>query len=128
MAAPVPAGEVMLQVENLQTRFHTRRGMVRAVDGLSYTVARGETLGVVGESGCGKSVAALSVLRLIASPPGEIASGAIRFEGRDLLEISEPEMQQVRGNDISMIFQEPMTSLNPVLHGWASRSVRVPRS
>ncbi|MEM7021892.1 MAG: ABC transporter ATP-binding protein [Pseudomonadota bacterium] len=105
----------MLEVDDLQTRFHTRRGIVRAVDGLSYTVARGETLGVVGESGCGKSVAALSILRLIAEPPGEIAAGAIRFQGRDLLALSEPQMQDVRGNDISMIFQEPMTSLNPVL-------------
>jgi len=112
---PAPTGEIMLEVENLHTCFHTRRGVVRAVDGLSYTVARGETLGVVGESGCGKSVAALSILRLIAEPPGEIASGAIRFQGRNLLELSEPEMQEVRGNDISMIFQEPMTSLNPVL-------------
>ena len=88
---------------------------MRAVDGVSYAVRNGETLGVVGESGCGKSVTALSILRLVADPPGRIVGGAIRLEGRNLLELSEPEMEQVRGNDISMIFQEPMTSLNPLL-------------
>jgi len=111
---PAPGEGVVLEVQDLETRFYTRRGIVRAVDGLSYTLRRGETLGIVGESGCGKSVAALSVLRLIAEP-GEIAAGAIRFEGQNLLELSEEAMQGVRGNDISMIFQEPMTSLNPVL-------------
>ena len=88
--------------------------MVRAVEGVSFHVDAGETLGIVGESGCGKSVTAMSILRLIQEPPGKIA-GAIRFEGRNLLELSEPEMRDIRGNAISMIFQEPMTSLNPVL-------------
>src|SRR4029077_2179662 len=88
---------------------------VRAVDGISYSVRPGETLGVVGESGCGKSVTALSILRLVASPPGRIVSGTIRFEGSNLLDLSESAMEAVRGNDISMIFQEPMTSLNPLM-------------
>src|SRR5262249_27463210 len=88
---------------------------VRAVDGVSFSLGRGETLGLVGESGCGKSVAALSILRLIPSPPGRIIGGAIRFQGRNLLECSGAEMRRLRGNQISMIFQEPMTSLNPVL-------------
>ena len=87
---------------------------MRAVDGVSYSVRSGETLGVVGESGCGKSVTALSVLRLIATPPGRIVGGAVRFEGRNLLALTETEMEGIRGNDISMIFQEPMTSLNPL--------------
>jgi peptide/nickel transport system ATP-binding protein len=106
----------VLEVEDLRTHFFTRDGVVRAVDGLSFSVAPGETLAIVGESGCGKSVTSLSILRLIASPPGRIVSGSLRFEGRgDLLSLSEPEMRRVRGNEISMIFQEPMTSLNPVL-------------
>jgi len=104
----------LLQIDELRTHFFTRDGVVRAVDGVSFTIAPGETLAVVGESGCGKSVTSLSVMRLVASP-GRIVSGAIRFDGRDLLALSEPEMRKVRGNDISMIFQEPMTSLNPVL-------------
>ncbi len=104
----------LLEVENLQTHFATPDGVVRAVEGLSFHVEAGETLGVVGESGCGKSVSAMSILRLIQEPPGKIA-GAIRFEGRNLLELSEAEMRDIRGNAISMIFQEPMTSLNPVL-------------
>ena len=104
----------LLEVENLQTHFATPDGVVRAVEGLSFHVEAGETLGIVGESGCGKSVTAMSILRLIQEPPGRIA-GAIRSQGRDLLELSEPEMRAIRGNDISMIFQEPMTSLNPVL-------------
>jgi len=104
----------LLEVEDLQTHFATPGGVIRAVNGVSYHLNAGETLGVVGESGCGKSVTALSILRLISSPPGRIVGGAIRFEGRDLLELSEPEMEQIRGNDISMIFQEPMTSLNPI--------------
>ena len=87
---------------------------MRAVDGVSYALKSGETLGVVGESGCGKSVTALSILRLVANPPGRIVGGAIRFEGSNLLELSESEMERIRGNDISMIFQEPMTSLNPL--------------
>jgi peptide/nickel transport system ATP-binding protein len=104
----------LLEVENLQTHFGTPDGVVRAVEGVSLYVNAGETLGIVGESGCGKSVTAMSILRLIQEPPGKIA-GAIRFEGRNLLEVSEQEMREIRGNAISMIFQEPMTSLNPVL-------------
>ncbi len=107
--------ETMLEIDDLQTHFFTRDGLVRAVDGVSYAIRRGETLGVVGESGCGKSVTALSILRLVADPPGRIVGGAIRFRGTNLLELTELEMQAIRGNDISMIFQEPMTSLNPVL-------------
>ena len=104
----------LLDVERLQTHFGTPDGVVRAVEGLSFHIDAGETLAIVGESGCGKSVTSMSILRLIAEPPGKIA-GAIRFNGRDLLRLSEPEMRKLRGNDISMIFQEPMTSLNPVL-------------
>jgi peptide/nickel transport system ATP-binding protein len=107
--------EPILDIAELRTWFFTRDGVVRAVDGVSFHVIPGETLAIVGESGCGKSVTALSILRLIPSPPGRIVSGAIRFAGRDLLGLSEAEMRQVRGNEISMIFQEPMTSLNPVL-------------
>jgi peptide/nickel transport system ATP-binding protein len=104
----------LLEVERLQTHFGTPDGVVRAVEGVSFRINAGETLGIVGESGCGKSVTAMSILRLIQEPPGKIA-GSIRFDGRDLLALSEPEMQTIRGNAISMIFQEPMTSLNPVL-------------
>jgi len=104
----------ILEIDRLKTHFFTRDGVVRAVDGVSYALYPGETLGVVGESGCGKSITALSVLRLIASP-GRIVEGEIRFAGRNLLEASEAEMRSIRGNEISMIFQEPMTSLNPVL-------------
>jgi peptide/nickel transport system ATP-binding protein len=107
--------EPLLEVADLRTWFFTRDGIVRAVDGVSFHVTPGETLAIVGESGCGKSVTALSVLRLIPSPPGRVVSGKIRFAGRDLLDLSEAQMRQVRGNEISMIFQEPMTSLNPVL-------------
>ncbi|HLJ21133.1 MAG TPA: ABC transporter ATP-binding protein, partial [Stellaceae bacterium] len=105
----------LLEIKDLRTYFFTRDGIVRAVDGVSISVSRGETLGVVGESGCGKSVTSLSILRLIPEPPGRIVSGAIRFEGTDLLKLSDAEMRDIRGNEISMIFQEPMTSLNPVL-------------
>ncbi len=108
------AAREVLRIEDLQTHFFTAAGTVRAVDGVSYELKSGETLGVVGESGCGKSVSALSILRLVANPPGRIVGGAIRFEGRNLLDLSEPEMERIRGNDISMIFQEPMTSLNPL--------------
>jgi peptide/nickel transport system ATP-binding protein len=105
----------LLEVENLKTHFYTRDGVVRAVDGISFSVLPGETLAIVGESGCGKSVTSLSILRLVASPPGRIVEGRILFGGRDLLELSEREMRGVRGNEIAMVFQEPMTSLNPVL-------------
>ena len=105
----------LLEVENLQTHFRTPDGVNRAVDGVSFQVAQGETLAIVGESGCGKSVTANSILRLIPEPPGKIA-GAIRFQGTDLLKLSDRAMRAIRGNDISMIFQEPMTSLNPVLN------------
>jgi peptide/nickel transport system ATP-binding protein len=105
----------LLDIDGLKTHFFTRDGVVRAVDGVSFAVASGETLAVVGESGCGKSVTSLSIMRLIASPPGRIVGGSIRFENRDLLRLSEREMRDIRGNDISMVFQEPMTSLNPVL-------------
>jgi oligopeptide/dipeptide ABC transporter ATP-binding protein len=105
----------LLEIDNLQTHFFTAAGVVRAVDRVSWDVRAGEVLGVVGESGCGKSVTALSILRLVADPPGRIVGGAIRFEGTNLLELSEAEMEAVRGNDISMIFQEPMTSLNPLM-------------
>ena len=105
----------ILEIEDLYTQFFTSAGTVRAVDGVTYNVDEGETVGLVGESGCGKSVTALSILRLVADPPGKIVNGKIKFKGRDLLELSEDEMRDVRGNDIAMVFQEPMTSLNPVL-------------
>jgi len=105
----------LLEIDKLKTQFFTTAGVVKAVDGVSYTVDEGETVAVVGESGCGKSVTAMSILRLIPWPPGKITDGEIRFAGKDLLALSEEEMRNVRGKDISMIFQEPMTSLNPVL-------------
>lgn len=105
----------VLEVDDLRTTFHSRDGVVRAVDGLSYTLGRGEVLGVVGESGCGKSVAAMSILRLIPSPAGRVEANAIRLGGVNLLDLSKREMQDIRGSQIAMIFQEPMTSLNPVL-------------
>jgi len=105
----------LLEIQDLHTEFRTGAGIVRAVDGISYTVDKGETVAVVGESGSGKSVSALSVLRLIPNPPGRITGGRALFSGRDLLQLSEEEMRQIRGSDIGMIFQEPMTSLNPVL-------------
>jgi oligopeptide/dipeptide ABC transporter ATP-binding protein len=104
----------LLNIKDLKTRFHTDEGTVHAVNGISYSMEAGEVLGVVGESGCGKTVHALSILRLIPIPPGEIASGEVWFDGRDLVKLSEPEMRQVRGKDIAMVFQDPMTSLNPV--------------
>jgi peptide/nickel transport system ATP-binding protein len=105
----------ILEVRDLHTQFNTLDGVVRAVDGVSFDVARGETLGIVGESGCGKSVTALSILRLIPPETGRIAQGSIRFEGTELTALGEGEMKSLRGHRISMIFQEPMTSLNPVL-------------
>jgi peptide/nickel transport system ATP-binding protein len=105
----------LLEVRDLRTQFFTVDGIVRAVDGISFDLGTRETLGIVGESGCGKSVTALSILRLIASPPGRIVSGKLRFAGKDLLAMDEAGMRDLRGNEISMIFQEPMTSLNPVL-------------
>ena len=106
-------GDVLVDIRNLKTHFFTDDGVVRAVDGVTFPIYRGKTLGVVGESGCGKSVTALSILRLI-SPPGRIVEGQILFDGKDLAGLPEPEMRKIRGRDISMIFQEPMTSLNPV--------------
>ena len=105
----------MLEVAGLRTLFFTRQGLVRAVDDLSFHVNRGEVLAIVGESGCGKSITALSVMRLVPTPPGRIESGTVKLEGRDLLALDEEAMRAVRGNEISMIFQEPMTSLNPVI-------------
>jgi oligopeptide/dipeptide ABC transporter ATP-binding protein len=120
MAMPMAMADApLLRVKDLVTTFRTERGMLRAVDGVSFDVPRSTTVAVVGESGCGKSVTAMSILRLVASPPGRIESGTIELEGRDLLKLSEREMRQVRGNRVSMIFQEPMTSLNPVYTaGW----------
>jgi len=105
----------LLEVRNLTTEFRTPEGVIRAVDDVSLEIREGETLGIVGESGCGKSVTALSLMRLVPDPPGRITGGQARFEGRDLLQMSEAEMRRVRGSRMSMIFQEPMTSLNPVL-------------
>ena len=107
--------EHLLTVEGLKTHFFTPTGVVKAVDGISYDVREGETLAIVGESGCGKSVGALSIMRLVSSPPGRIVDGHVNFDGIDLLAISEQQMRTIRGNRIAMIFQEPMTSLNPVL-------------
>jgi len=105
----------LLEVKDLRTHFYTEEGVVKAVDGVSYYLDEGETLGLVGESGCGKSVSALSILKLIPQPPGKIVSGEILFDGKDLLKLDEEEIRHIRGNRIAMIFQEPMTSLNPVL-------------
>lgn len=104
----------LLSVKNLRTYFYTEDGVVKAVDGVDFEIKKGETLGMVGESGCGKSVSALSIMRLIPMPPGRIVEGEIYFKGEDILKISEVAMRKIRGRDISMIFQEPMTSLNPV--------------
>ena len=109
------AAEPVLEVNALQTYFFTRSGAVKAVDGVSFSLARGETLAIVGESGCGKSVTALSLMRLIPDPPGRIVGGSIRLDNVDILALDEDEIRAVRGRDISMIFQEPMTSLNPVM-------------
>lgn len=107
--------EKLLEVKGLKTHFFTSGGVVKAVDGISYDVAPGETVAVVGESGCGKSVGAMSILRLIPDPPGKNVGGEIIFNGRDILKLTDQEMRDIRGRDIGMIFQEPMTSLNPVL-------------
>src|SRR6266550_5095456 len=104
----------LIQVKNLRTSFFTPEGEVRAIDGVSFEIGEGKTLGLVGESGCGKSVTSLSIMRLIQSPPGKIVGGEIIYRGRDLLKLNNEEMRKIRGNEISMIFQEPMTSLNPV--------------
>jgi peptide/nickel transport system ATP-binding protein len=106
--------EPLLRVDGLVTEFSTERGLIRAVDGVSFEIPRGKTLGVVGESGCGKSVTALSIMRLIPSPPGTIREGKIVYDGNNLLDLPESSMRKIRGNKVSMIFQEPMTSLNPV--------------
>jgi oligopeptide transport system ATP-binding protein len=105
----------ILDIQNLVTRFHTDDGTVHAVNGISYNLHEGETVGIVGESGCGKSVHALSLMRLIPSPPGEIADGVVEYQGEDLLELPDDEMRKIRGGEIAMIFQDPMTSLNPVM-------------
>jgi len=108
-------GEHVLEVDNLQTYFYTRNGLIRAVDGVSFRLGRGKTLAIVGESGCGKSVTALSLMRLVADPPGRIVGGSVKLDGVELLGLSAAAMRTIRGNHISMIFQEPMTSLNPVM-------------
>jgi oligopeptide transport system ATP-binding protein len=105
----------LLEVKGLETRFYTQEGVVKAVNGISYNLGEGETLGIVGESGCGKSVSVLSMMRLIPTPPGRITGGEVLFEGRDLLKMDMEEIRHVRGNRIAMVFQDPMTSLNPVL-------------
>jgi len=110
-----PDGRPLLEVKNLRTQFFTQDGVVKAVDDVSFYVMPGETLGVVGESGCGKSMTGLSIMRLIPTPPGKIATGEIIFNGEDILQMSDNEVRSIRGNEIAMIFQDPMTSLNPVL-------------
>ena len=105
----------LLEVEDLATYFFTHDGIVKAVDGISYELAEGEIMGIVGESGCGKSVSALSIMRLVATPPGRIVNGSVRFDGENLLELDAAEMRHIRGNRMAMVFQEPMSSLNPVL-------------
>ena len=112
---PPVTGAPVLEVEGLRTWFFTRRGVVRAVDDVSFALREGETLAIVGESGCGKSITALSILGLVPSPPGRIVGGTVKLRGTDLLRVDEEAMRRVRGNAISMIFQEPMTSLNPVM-------------
>jgi oligopeptide/dipeptide ABC transporter ATP-binding protein len=106
---------VLLEVNNLTTHFFTQDGVVKAVDGISYNVHEGEVVGIVGESGCGKSVGAMSVMKIIPNPPGRIVDGSVTFEGENLVDLNESEMRKIRGNRIAMVFQEPMTSLNPVL-------------
>ncbi|MGZ3478686.1 MAG: ATP-binding cassette domain-containing protein, partial [Polyangiales bacterium] len=113
-AEKAEAGRPLLEVRDLVTSFRTDQGVLRAVDGVSFSVPDRSTMAIVGESGSGKSVTSLSILRLLPMPPGKIEGGEVVFQGRDLLKLSEREMRKVRGNEISMIFQEPMTSLNPV--------------
>ena len=113
-SAKSAAAQTVLEVEGLKTYFFVRQGIVKAVDDMSFSLKAGEKLAIVGESGCGKSMTALSILRLVPDPPGRIVAGSVRLDGRDLLKLSDAEMRKVRGNHISMIFQEPMTSLNPV--------------
>jgi peptide/nickel transport system ATP-binding protein len=115
VTAAATAARALLEVKNLQTSFYTRHGIVKAVDGVSFSVAPAETLAIVGESGCGKSVTALSLMRLLPDPPGRIVGGSVELAGIDLLALDQEAMRAVRGKDISMIFQEPMTSLNPVM-------------
>jgi peptide/nickel transport system ATP-binding protein len=110
-----PEDHIVLAAKGLETHLYARAGIVKAVDGVSLTLCRGETLALVGESGCGKSMTALSIMRLVPSPPGRIVAGSVWLDGRDLMRLDEAEMRGVRGNEIAMIFQEPMTSLNPVL-------------
>ena len=105
----------LLEVNELKTQFFTRDGVVRAVDGVTFHLDQGETLGLVGESGCGKSVTALSLMRLIPQPPGKIVNGSVIFDGQDILKMDDDDVRGIRGNNIAMIFQDPMTSLNPVL-------------
>src|ERR1043165_9014687 len=112
--AEAQAAGALLEIRDLQVELSTARGPLRAVDGVSLQVPKGKTLGIVGESGCGKSLTALSVLRLLRSPPARVAGGQVLFEGRDLLALPEPELRRIRGNRIAMVFQEPMSSLNPV--------------
>ena len=114
MVEPATIGEIILEVEDLRTYFRTRFGTVKAVDGVSFNLRKGETLGIVGESGCGKSVTMLSMMRLVPIPPGRIVSGKIVLDGEDLLQLTEGEMTKIRGSKIALIIQDPMTSLNPV--------------
>jgi peptide/nickel transport system ATP-binding protein len=125
-----PAQDMVLDVKNLETVFFTNSGLFKAVDDVSFSVRRGETLAIVGESGCGKSVTALSLMRLVPDPPGRIVAGSVRLEGTDLLGLDEDQMRAIRGNRISMIFQEPMTSLNPVMRigDQITEAVRLHRS
>jgi len=115
----------LLEVKGLKTRFFTQDGVVHAVNGISYHVDEGETLAIVGESGCGKSVSVLSVMRLIPTPPGEIVEGEVWFEGRDLMKVDQEEIRSVRGNKIAMIFQDPMTSMSPDHRAAGRRSSRI---
>ena len=121
------SNDILLDIQNLKTHFFTEDGVVKAVDGIDIQVRKGETVGIVGESGCGKSVTSLSIMRLVA-PPGKVVDGRIMFDGKNLLDMSEKEMTKIRGNRISMIFQQPTTCLNPVfkigdqIDGEASRS------